>query len=125
MPSAHVDLCASGPSPSTVGERFIEPLKQKDKACFSPEALALAQHAFEQTWTEIAPRFAAGRHAEVRDILAVAIMGAVRVDSNDPAPLREAGRQVMERMYPVEMHMRLGLPARNAAARKDSGRQDV
>jgi len=31
----------------------------------------------------------------------------------------------MERMYPVEMHMRLGLPMRDETARDDSGQQDV
>ena len=44
------------------------PLNQGEKPCFSPEALALAQHAFEQKWSEIAPRFAVGRHEEVRNI---------------------------------------------------------
>jgi hypothetical protein len=102
----------------------MEPFSQKEKPCFSPDALALAQHAFEQTWLRIAPRFAVGRHAEVRDVLAVAVMGAVRVDSNDVAPLCKAGLQVVERMYPVEMHMRMGTLAEDATA-NDSGREDV
>jgi hypothetical protein len=102
----------------------MEPLNLKEKPCFSPESLALAQHAFEQTWLKIAPRFAASRYAEVRDVLAVAVMGAVRVDSNDVAPLCEAGLQVMERMYPAEMRMRMGTLAEDATG-NDSGREDV
>jgi hypothetical protein len=93
-------------------------LNQREKPCFGPDALARAQHAFEQTWTEIAPRFATGRHEEVRNILAVAIMGAVRVDSNDVTQLCKAGLQVMERKYPTEMHMRLGT-LRSDATEKD------
>lgn len=40
--------------------------------------------------------------------MALAVMGAVRVDNNDLAPLCKAGLQVMERLYPVEMHLKLG-----------------
>ena len=83
----------------------MEPVQLRNKPCFSPQAMALAQHAFEQTWAEIAPRFSTGRHMEVRDALAFAIMGAVRVDNEDVSSLCEAGQQVLERMYPVEMHM--------------------
>jgi hypothetical protein len=99
-------------------------LIQREKTCFSPEALALAQHAFEQSWTEIAPRFTAARHEEVRNILAVAIMSAVRVDSNDVAPLCKVGLQAMERKYPVEMQLRMGVP-RGEASENDFKPHDV
>ena len=85
----------------------MDPLRLSDKASFSPESVALAKHAFEQTWAEIAPRFSPGRHAEVRNVLASAVMAAARIDSDDAAALRKAGLQVMERRYPVEMHMSL------------------
>jgi hypothetical protein len=103
----------------------MEPINLRDKRCFSPEALALAQHAFEHTWAEIAPRFEVGRHAEVRNALAVAVMGAVRVDSNTIAPLCEVGLQVMERMYPVEMHMTLEKSAAVGAIAKNIPRRDA
>jgi len=85
----------------------MDPVRLSGKTSFSPESVALAKHAFEQTWVEIAPRFSAGRHAEVRNVLASAVMAAVRIDSDDAAALRKAGLQVMERLYPVEMHMSL------------------
>jgi hypothetical protein len=101
----------------------MEPPRFREKTCFSPESLVLAQHAFEQTWAEIAPRFSAGRYAEVRNVLAAAVMAAVRVDSSETAPLRKAGLQAMERMYPVEMHM--SLSGREHAAAKDIDPLDV
>jgi hypothetical protein len=97
---------------------------RRDKTYFSPEALALAQQAFEQIWTKIEPRFAASRHAEVRGILAAAVMEAVRVDSNNIEILCRAGLQMLERMYPVEMHMRLRT-SRGDTTANDSGRKEL
>ena len=85
----------------------MDPLQLRNKPCFDPEALALIQHAFEQTWAEIAPRFSSARHAEVRNVLATAVMEAVRGDDTDAAVLRTAGLQAMEQMYPIDMLMSL------------------
>jgi hypothetical protein len=101
----------------------MEPPRFREKTCFSPQSVALAQHAFEQIWAEVAPRFSAGRDAEVRNVLASALMAAVRVDNVETAPLRKAGLQALERMYPVEMHMNLS--GRVHAAAKDIDPLDV
>jgi hypothetical protein len=102
----------------------MEARKLRDKPCLGRESVTLAQHAFEQTWVQIAPRFAAGRHAEVREALAFAVMEAIRLDSNDIAAICEFGLQVMERMYPIEMHMSMGTATAEPTA-NDSGRTDL
>lgn len=69
-------------------------------AAFGPEVIRVAVEAFEEAWSEIADRFDASSHASAREVLANAIISAVRVDSADAQVLRGAGLRAMARAFP-------------------------
>jgi hypothetical protein len=69
-------------------------------AAFGPEVIRVAVQAFEEAWAEIADRFDTSSHASAREILANAIISAVRRDSADAQVLRGAGLRAMASSYP-------------------------
>jgi hypothetical protein len=69
-------------------------------AAFGPEVIRVAVQAFEEAWAEIADRFVTSSHASAREILANAIISAVRTDSTDTQVLRRAGLRAMARAFP-------------------------
>jgi hypothetical protein len=66
-----------------------------------------------------------GCQAEVRNVLAAAVMAAVRVETSETAPLRKAGLQAIDQMYPIEMHMSLSEEPRRATAPISCSRDDL
>ena len=69
-------------------------------AAFGPEVIRTASEAFEAAWREIADNFDGSARDAAREVLANAIISAVRADSADPQILRVAGLQAMARAYP-------------------------
>ena len=69
-------------------------------AAFGPEVLRAASEAFEEAWAEIANRFGPSSHEAAREVLAAAIISAVRADGADPEVLRGAGLRAMARAFP-------------------------
>jgi len=69
-------------------------------ASFGPEVIRTAVQAFEDAWVEIADRFDRSSHASAREVLANAIISAVRTDSADAQVLRGAGLRAMARAFP-------------------------
>jgi hypothetical protein len=69
-------------------------------AAFGPDVVRTASTAFEAAWAEIAGRFSAEMHPEVREHLATSIISAAREDSTDAEVLRRAGLAAMARAYP-------------------------
>jgi hypothetical protein len=69
-------------------------------AAFGPEVVRAAGAAFDAGWAEIAERFSAEVHGEIREQLATAIILAAREDSTDADVLRRSGLAAMARSYP-------------------------
>ena len=75
-------------------------------ASLSPEALALARKAFDETWELIAGNYQEGDVAETaRMRLATIILGLVSEDSRDVEWIRQTALQLMSRAM-TEVHAR-------------------